>query len=214
MDCSFESRINGLFNNEKLLETYCDLPDEHCSEEENCLFLIELFGNAKRYLSDFSEDQIGKGLTYVVDGAHSSYLRIKDKKKIRPELATQCIRTIETLFLEIINYKAQPVLCYKGQGNGRLSYVCYMWWDICPVVATPATKNFQEFDEACLSVMENILVKATNRACQEGALHGLNHWQHAYPQKVSAAIDRYLRLNTVDEDLRLYAQWAKQGRVQ
>ena len=51
-------------------------------------------------------------------------------------------------------------------------------------------------------------------ACQESALHGLGHWQHAYPEEVQQIIDRFLNANkNLRPELAAYARSARTGCV-
>lgn len=69
-------------------------------------------------------------------------------------------------------------------------------------------------DDHILSVMEKI-VQLPNQACQEGALHGLGHWQYAYPDRVAQIIDEYLakKADELREELAQYARHARIGYV-
>jgi hypothetical protein len=52
-------------------------------------------------------------------------------------------------------------------------------------------------------------------ACQESALHGLGHWQAAYPHVVEATIDRFLAARPrARPELVAYARGARAGCVQ
>jgi hypothetical protein len=51
-------------------------------------------------------------------------------------------------------------------------------------------------------------------ACRESALHGLGHWQRAYPARVGEIIDRFsMRQPDLPEKLRAYMVNAYVGYV-
>lgn len=50
-------------------------------------------------------------------------------------------------------------------------------------------------------------------SCQEGALHGLGHWQLYYPDRVVPIIDAYLASDITKPELAQYAQNARRGEI-
>jgi hypothetical protein len=61
--------------------------------------------------------------------------------------------------------------------------------------------------------MERIL-ELDSIACQEGALHGLGHWQREYPGEVERIVDRFLESRGgLDARLIDYAKAARCGCV-
>ncbi len=98
-------------------------------------------------------------------------------------------------------------------GVGVLNVVCYMWWDIFPLVGQPEDSTRREIDEACLSVMETTL-ELPSIACQESALHGLGHWGLSYPGRCQGIISTFIQRHTnVRGDLLRYAERAKEGNI-
>jgi hypothetical protein len=88
-----------------------------------------------------------------------------------------------------------------------------MWWDILPLAAQPNDPDQTGLDREILGVMESTL-RLDSVACQESALHGLGHWQHYYPQRVTEIINSFLRRQTgLREELRTYAMSAFRGCV-
>lgn len=97
--------------------------------------------------------------------------------------------------------------------HNPLNGVCYMWWDIIPFYGKSGDARREVFDPHCLDVMEMTL-QLPSIACQESALHGLGHWEHAYPDRVKRVIDAFLKANPdVDPELREYALDARVGGV-
>lgn len=61
--------------------------------------------------------------------------------------------------------------------------------------------------------MERTL-RLSSIACQESALQGLEHWEHAYPEQIHKIIDEFLERETLnDSGLHQYALAAREGIV-
>ena len=103
--------------------------------------------------------------------------------------------------------------CFPARARGSdawLDGVCFMWWDLLPI---HGLANEDPIREACLDVLARTLALDA-LACQESALHGLGHWQHCAPSRVSSMIDAYLvRDPSAPSETRDYARAAREGRV-
>jgi hypothetical protein len=89
-----------------------------------------------------------------------------------------------------------------------------MWWDLLPLSGQPSVSLQKPIDSTALEVMANTLA-LDSIACQESALHGLGHWQSAYPAEVAKNIDHFLKENPrLRAELIRYAQSARCGCVQ
>lgn len=53
-----------------------------------------------------------------------------------------------------------------------------------------------------------------SRACEEGALHGLGHWQGRHPREIACIVADYLDAVRPSERLRQYAEAAQAGLVE
>lgn len=122
-----------------------------------------------------------------------------------PEAARiRCIDAMVTLFEEY--------LC--GDVGDALASVRYMWWDVFRTWGSPGDPEMANTDAAILRAMESIL-RIDCEGCQGSAIHGLNHWQSGYPQRVVSAIDAFLKRNpSCSEALRQSAEAAKLGHIQ
>jgi hypothetical protein len=94
-----------------------------------------------------------------------------------------------------------------------LNAACYMLWDVAVLKPRPDVPSEREVDAACLDVMRGTL-NLPHLACQESALHGLGHWQHAYAARVADIVDEFLRSNRgMPPALLVYARSAREGRI-
>jgi hypothetical protein len=88
-----------------------------------------------------------------------------------------------------------------------------MWWDIIPIAGQPDNPAQAELDGEILRVMESTL-QLDSIACRESALHGLGHWQHAYPERVGEIIDKFsMDFLNIPKPLQEYMKNAYVGHV-
>jgi hypothetical protein len=94
------------------------------------------------------------------------------------------------------------------------NWLLYMWWDVLPYSGDPAKPHQRTVDAALLGVMRRQL-GSTHPGVRESGIHGLGHWQYAYPDEVHAAIDAHLAAS-VETDPRMlaYARAARRGAIQ
>jgi hypothetical protein len=177
-------------------------------------YLTRLFEDSEPALAFFADSQIAQGLTYLIDpGASDHALSLLDDAVLIEE-RLQGLRATYSLFAHLFDRRCTPHLSHRDEpGAGPLNGVCYMWWDVFPAAAAPRDPNRRAIDEAILSTMDRIL-QLSSPACRESALHGLGHWQRAYPATVTAIIDSFLdRHLGLSGGLRAYAHAARTGCV-
>ena len=178
-------------------------------------YLTRLYADPLPALQWFGDAQIAQGLTYLMNtsaSGDSGWLYCRDVPAIERQ---RCIETIAILFEQILAPRAAPVLSHIDEpGANALNIPCYMWFDVMPSVALADDPDRDMLHRALLGTMERIL-GLENIACQEAALHGLGHWASAYPDEVTATVDRYLSSggNKLPE-LTAYARAARCGCVQ
>jgi hypothetical protein len=103
----------------------------------------------------------------------------------------RCISSIHLHYEQCFARRCSPHLSHLDEpGANPLNLVCYMWWDLMPISGKPDDPARRELDDAILQVMESTL-QLDSLACRESALHGLGHWQHAYPERVGEIIDSF-----------------------
>jgi hypothetical protein len=88
-----------------------------------------------------------------------------------------------------------------------------MWWDIFIIYGARDDLDVDPLNLACLEVMEKSIT-LSNIAVQEGALHGLGHFEPYYPDVCHPIIERFLKLDpTRDPGLQEYALNALSGYI-
>lgn len=188
-------------------------PNADLAEPESTsrvLLLTSLLQDPARYLAQYSNAQVAQGLWYLVDNACSSYALALLERDIEFQVRLRCITAIPTLFAEVFAKRCAPRLSHgETESENPLNTTCYMWWDIFPSWGSPR----RDVDDSLLSAMAAVL-NLESPACQESGLHGLGHWQSAYPDRVREIIDRFLGRGGHSDVLRGYASSARQGCVQ
>lgn len=177
-------------------------------------YLTRLFSEPERALRWFSDEQIAQGLTYLVStsaSGDSGWLYAKD---VKLEERRRCVESVGTLFARLFAPRCAPLLSHLSEAPaGTLNCVCYMWWDEFPSLALPDDPHFQTLHRAALRTLEGIL-QLDSLPCRESALHGLGHWQRAWPKDVTPIIDRFLAAHPdLDARLSAYAHSARCGCV-
>ncbi len=177
--------------------------------------LTRLFENPEPALACFADSQIAQGLYYIVDsGAGGLVLSILDEAVDWPS-RHRCVVAIGPLFERLLAPRVAPVLGHLDeQGTKPLNMVTYMWWGILPVAAkAEPARPPDPLNAAILEVMARIL-KSTNPAIQESALHGLGHSASAHGQEVARIIDAYTASGLVTrKELLAYAKATRSGCV-
>ena len=177
-------------------------------------FMTRLFEHAAELLQPYSDAQLNQGLWFLASNACSSHMFALMNESLPWSARRRCILSIHQLYEQCFARRCSSHLSHIDEpGANPLNMVCYMWWDIIPLYGKPDDPAHSEMDEAILQVMESTL-QLDSIACRESALHGLGHWQHAYPERVGQIIDRFsMRQPDLPEKLRTYMQNAYVGYV-
>ncbi|MEZ5691703.1 MAG: hypothetical protein R3D71_08580 [Rickettsiales bacterium] len=193
MSISYEEWVEKIFN--PLVEgqyyywddnrTYSDI-DDIISSVDKIEYLIRLFEHSEDELSMFSDKQVSKGLWYIA--GNSEYTEVWKDDKINERQKKQFIESIYKLFVGCFVNRCERCLGHLDEkGTNPVNSICYMWWDILPIISSKKTDDYLLF----LDIMKKIL-SINHVACQESALHGLGHWHNSHPEIVEDIIDNYL----------------------
>ena len=150
----------------------------------------------------------------ILNPACGGDIRVLSGGEIPPALRAAGLRSIVTLFAEVLASRlraARPGYASPWQHSTSrqrvhpLDFVCYMFWDIAPLVPSG--------DDTLPEVLEATLA-LDSVACQRAALHGLGHQYSAAPDQVPEIIHRWLRRHPqAPDELRAYAVQASTGMV-
>lgn len=175
--------------------------------------MTRLFSAPEILIGRYSPNQIGQGLWMLADPSCSSHMfALIDPGLAWPDRKS-AIDAIVTLYERLFQQICARQLSHleRGAQPGNLANrICYMFWDVCPL--GPSDGDVPEQDLSCLDVMRRTLA-IRHCACQEGALHGLAHWNDSYPAIVADAVASFISvpsLATPPELLR-YAKQCSTG---
>lgn len=171
-------------------------------------YMAETFDNPDRHIARFSDRQLETALWFILtqgyfDEALEGGAPLENRIKL--------VRSTENLFRKLFAVRCHGV---DFGGNKPLYRICYMFWEILPLANRSAEPDEGRLAEEKMTVMEGLL-DCDEPMCQYSALHGLGHAQADLPERVGAAVDRYLaRHPEPDFELRNYALAARKGGVQ
>lgn len=170
-------------------------------------YMTRLFEDPLPPLEGFTDEELNRGFWYLVsNGGSDMMFSLMDPSVPFPD-CLRCINAISTIHEQLFVPRCTPYLSHLDEkGVAPLNSICYMWWDLHPLG--------EILNDAVLAVMERQLA-IDHPALQEGALHGLGHWErHILTERVDAVIDAYLARNSnLRPELRNYALSARGGCV-
>ena len=177
-------------------------------------FLTRAFENAADVFEPYSDAQLKQGLWFLASNACSNHMFALMDASVPWSARERCVASIHQLYEQCFARRCSPHLSHLDEaGANPLNSVCYMWWDLIPIFGKPGDPAQAELDRAILQVMESTL-QLDHIACRESALHGLGHWQHAYPARVGEIIDNFsMRHPHLPEKLEAYMKAAYVGYV-
>lgn len=171
-----------------------------------------LFADAGTLLRPYSDEQVGHGLTVLVDPGAGGDIRVLTDHRVPIQLATAALEGTLTLYAEVFGPRLDP--CSPATHSQRtdpkqqLSQICFMFWDVAPLDDCDRPRL-----DAIVDVLERTL-RLESTAAQWAALHGLGHRHYQAPGQVEEVIDHWLaRRPHVSDDLQRYARQARTGRV-
>ena len=217
---TFEVWLNHVFDhpvNDINNAWYWDIDRDWWDEDsaDTLAFMTRAFEHAADVLQPFSDAQLNQGLWFLASNACSSHMFALMNEKLPWSARGRCIASIHQLYEQCFVRRCSPHLSHIDEpGANPLNGVCYMWWDIIPLYGKADDPAHKDLDEAVLQVMESTL-QLDSIACRESALHGLGHWQHAYPKRVGEIIDKFsMTQPELPEKLKTYMLNAYVGYVQ
>jgi hypothetical protein len=170
-----------------------------------------IFANAATELVQYSDEQVGMGLNYIMNNAISNVpFAVLDAPL---EDGLRMMRMLKRLWKECIGARLCHVQRPIGSSNDSLGFVCYMWFDVWPIFTN--VRHIKEWREA----MSDVLLSMLSVPCREvqiAALHGIGHNLTDLDCEVNVIerLQNYIaNIPASDSDLRSYAEQAAMGRV-
>ncbi|NWF67935.1 MAG: hypothetical protein HXY40_02500 [Chloroflexi bacterium] len=221
---SFDDWIPGVFDHPAEQPHWYFRPDAdwwhaHPEPAQTAAYVVRLFENLPTLAAPYSDAQINNGLWFVLSNGGADCMRVFGDARVAWPLRQRCFAAMSVVFADFFAVRCSPHLSHTQRTGleypdiNPLNSVCYMWWDMDWIVARPDTPEGRRIDLLALEVMEST-IQLDALACQESALHGLGHWQQAYPARVEKIIDRFLASRSaVSAELKQYALAARGGCV-
>lgn len=176
-------------------------------------FISRLFTGFERYSSKYTDDVVVEGLRNLIDPGLSDEMFLLFDREIEVAKRKDAIQSLSGVFDYFSRKCLTNLHAKRDSALNSPNYLCLMWWDVFP--ANPASNDpgRKEVDAAFLLLFANTL-KSPSPVVQEISLHGLGHWQHAYPEDISKIISDYLGHNPcISLELKKYAEAASEGMV-
>jgi len=191
-----------------------DVPYWKAPSELTVDYLTRLFGRPLPVLYGYDDAQLNQGFWYLLSSACSSYMFAMTDEAVPLELRIKCVKSIQRVFEQIFSGLCSEHLLHIDEKGARpLNTICYMWWDLAPLLLEPDEPSKESISKTALEVMDATL-KIDSIACQESALHGLGHWELYYPNEVAEIVDQFLKENpSLRSELKKYALDAREGQV-
>lgn len=164
-------------------------------------------------LAKYSNAVLGGGLSIILDAAVSDISHAVRRAAVAKERKVNAVSGLRVLYDEILTPRAKPFLGHLSEaGNDRLSYVCYMLWDVTGLAHWAERDEADAVPQAILEVLEHALA-SPNDAVIESGLHGLGHL--VSPKRAKAAVDTLLvRRPDLRLELKRYAEACSLGCIQ
>lgn len=181
-------------------------------------FMAQLVHTPATGLAGYSDDQIGQGLQFIFSGDCSGLSHAFKSAPVSFEQREEVLRKLWHLFRDVLVPRCPPVLAARSQEKLLpLPYICYMFWDVCPLSGQwPGVGKTERraYYEAVAWVMQQCLT-VPNPAVVESGLHGLGHMVIDYPAVATPILDAYLaRYKNRQDALAQYARAARTGGIQ
>ena len=186
--------------------------DFHITEEESVDLMTLTFARSGADLACYSDAQVNEGLYFIVDPGKSDWLFGFESAAVPLTKRTRGIQSIYNLYADCFGRRCTDTLGHLSEGGSDLNEICYMFWDICPLIPPGDNADQNALGEAVVSVLEQTL-HLPHRACREAALHGMGHLAYWFSARVQKAIDEILCSGELDPALQSYALSAREGMV-
>lgn len=217
----YEATIKYLFDRPEVSPTIGeewywqhDNPEFEATPLEWVQIQTVMFARAGIDLQSYSDEQVGMGLNYLMDNGIGAASSAPTHKTVSFDATLKMIEHFPLLWSECIAKRTRDWRFPIGYNEGRLGYVCYMWFDVWSVPW--CMRENARFNRALWSVLKQML-SMDSREVQIAALHGIGHCAVGlgFDDEVEKEVRAFwLGLRSEDEELRSYAKAAAKGMVQ
>ena len=184
------------------------------TKSEDVELIRETFTRAGEDLKQYSDGQVNQGIWFLASPTGSDYMFSIRDSTVPISEKISAIRSIYNLYRDCFAARCTEVLGHIDEpGGSDLNPICYMFWDVCPLSYLDDSVDASELEDAIFSVLRDT-IRIPHRACIEGGLHGLGENAYLYEARVHKIIDEWLETANIDDNLRAYAENAREGGIQ
>lgn len=191
-----------------------DLEDFEATPLEWTKLQTLIFARAGTDLAPYSNEQVGMGLTYIMNNSMSDVPFAATDNSVPLADAMHMMQAFPALWQDCIGARLAEIHAPIGSlSGGQLGYACYMWFDVWP--AFWIAKHIPEWRDAMWNVLKTMLHMPC-RKVQISALHGIGHERNELQRdrEIDKELKQFIKNIKQDDELKRYAQAAKAGAVQ
>lgn len=184
--------------------------------EELAALFIHTMRHCKADLGAFSDGQVKHGLTYMISNSCSNVSIDVKAEALGIDVRKSVLLSISTLYTDCFELRCAPVLSHVDEpGANPVNSICYMFWDVTPLLHWRKDRNCAVFDDTVIEVLKAALAGSRNPACVESALHGFGHLRQIMgpSSPVEAIVTRFIETRPARPQLKAYAAQAAKGMV-
>lgn len=158
----------------------------------------------------FTKEQIGNAINTVYSNCCSD-LPFLYTARCDEERRVKGIRNLIKLYQNFFERycAAQVGGIGNDQADGKIGFICYMFWDVFVLYPGSASPLMQS---AAIEVMRSAL-DSRNESCLASAIHGLGHWATDAPEALTVLKQWLRRPTTRNAQVIQYARAATTGMI-
>ena len=187
---SFSDWVKYVFDTEEEKQDEWPVWDE--GAHDTIAYLTKLFQNADEMLSQYSDENISRGLNFLASNNFSNTMFALLDESVPWHSRQNCIQANYFLVKNFFPKRCSPKLYSLNMQSTNMDFLCCYWFDLMPIhgrLAVPANVNMEFLD-----VFRKILTIDLD-ICRESALSGLGSWCLYHPVEVNKILDEFVSNN-------------------
>ena len=184
-----------------------EVDDFTWNEEQIVNLVTKTLKNYREDVAHYSDWQIAMGVDFIFNSGQEYAYALRDGS-VPIENRIEAIRSIKYIYKYCFDRRCDQVLGHLSEPENPLNDICYMLWDVTPLIYCEDNPRKQALYEAVADVMEYSL-SCRNVACIESGLHGPEYLTPYFPTAkdiIQSFIESGIKL---DPRLLKYAEAAK-----
>lgn len=122
-----------------------ELIEPDLSDDEVVAFTKKMLENYATDLAKYSDWQLALGIEYIFSNTCSnlSFFLRDGPSPIKERI--EAITALKVFFEHCLNTRCEPLLGHLSESKNKLNYLCYMLWDVTPLIYCEQTKEKKKF---------------------------------------------------------------------